>query len=392
MDKKIKLIIFPGNFLPHIGGLETHVDNFVKYLSKNENYDITIITPKTAGGKTREVIHNNVKVRRYPAFEIVFNYPFPKFWSKEFRKIKKEIYNKEYDIVMTRTMFFVNSVLGYVFAKWRKNKIKLVHVEHASDYSKLDSKIKTFVNILVMKTLGRLILKHADKIIGVSNGTKFFLENSFNIKNVKVIRRGVEFEKIYNIKKDKSIRKKYSKKIILSFVGRLIDGKGVQDLIVALKNCKKKFICLIMGDGEYRSKLESLVKENNLEEKILFLGKTPYEKVISILKSSDIFINPSYTEGLPTSVLDALFSRTRVIATNVGGTYEILGKEWNKTNHFLIKEKNPILLLKTINKVITKIENNEKYDFKTIQKEIEKKFNWENHVREYDKILQGVVK
>jgi hypothetical protein len=62
--KKIKLIIFPGYYVPHIGGLETHVDEFVKYLSVDENYDIGAfefvggITPSVPQNVTIQIINN----------------------------------------------------------------------------------------------------------------------------------------------------------------------------------------------------------------------------------------------------------------------------------------------------------------------------------------------
>ena len=105
----LRLIIFPGNFLPHVGGLETHVDEFCDELSKNPNYDITIFSPNVSKGKERERIHKGVKVLRYPAFELTSNYPFPQFWRPKFYSMLFSLYRKDFDIVMTRTRFFSNS-------------------------------------------------------------------------------------------------------------------------------------------------------------------------------------------------------------------------------------------------------------------------------------------
>ena len=106
-----KLIIFPGNFLPNVGGLETHVDEFSKYLSENKNYQITIFSPNVHDSKETEIIHNNVKVIRYPAFFLIPNFPVGKFWSFKFWKMYSNLYSIKYDIVMTRTRFFTNSFL-----------------------------------------------------------------------------------------------------------------------------------------------------------------------------------------------------------------------------------------------------------------------------------------
>jgi len=330
MGKKIKnkiknLIIFPGNYLPHVGGLETHVDEFVKRLSLDKSYRITIFTPNIMDAKEKEILYSNVNMIRYPAFYLVFNFPFPKFWKFEFWKILINLYKKDFDIVMTRTMFFTNTTLGSFFAKFRLKRIKLMHVEHASDYSKLDSFLKSFSNKFYMQTLGRLTLMFADKLVCVSDGTKDFLINQFQRKEseLTVIRRGFNYLKCSKIKENIKLKNKYTGKIIISFVGRLIDGKGVQDVLKALNGITEDYIFLIIGDGQYCGELEKLVNENNLKKNVKFLGKLDHDEVISVLKISDIFVNPSYTEGLPTAVLDGFFTKNKILATDVGGTYEI---------------------------------------------------------------------
>jgi len=62
--KKIKLIIFPGYYVPHIGGLETHVDEFVKYLSVDENYDIYIFAPNIPLNQVFFTVITLMKIRK----------------------------------------------------------------------------------------------------------------------------------------------------------------------------------------------------------------------------------------------------------------------------------------------------------------------------------------
>ena len=390
--KKTNLIIFPGNFLPHVGGLETHVDEFCKYLSKTNKYNITIFVPNVVGAKEKETIHNKVKVIRYPAFELVSNWPFPKLWSFKFWKLYFELYKNKYDIVMTRTMFFTNSTLGLFFSKFRfkKNRIKLVHVEHASDYSKLDSKFKLFMNKFYMKTFGKLLFIFSNKVVAISDATKEFLNKEFmkDVSNVPVVRRGFDYKSIEKINPNEEIKKEYKNKKIITFVGRLIDGKGVQDVIKALKTFDENYIFLIIGDGNYKQKLEELVKENNLQNKVVFLGKMEHSDVLSILKISDVFVNPSYTEGLPTAVLDALFCECKIMATDVGGTYEILSENWNTKRYKLVKMKDIDAIRSSIEILL---KEKSKVDINLIH-EIKKKFDWQNHAKIYDKIISEILK
>lgn len=384
--EKTKLIIFPGNFLPHTGGLESHVDNFVKYLSENyKEYEITIFTPNTENASELEYIHSNVKVIRYPAFFLVHNFPFAKFWELKFWKTLLKLYKENYNIVMTRTMFFFNTSLGTFFAKLRFKPIKLIHVEHGSDFSKLDNKIISFVNKFYMKTLGKLTLILSNKIVCVSEAGKEFLKKEFKIKkDIEVIYRGVDLEYFKTINKSNYFDK-YNENINIVFVGRLIDGKGVQDIIEVIKSLDEKIILHIIGDGEYKSKLIELVIKYNLQERVHFLGKLKHKEVISILKNKPLFINPSYTEGLPTSVLDGLFSGCPIIATNVGGTWEILKDKWNDNYYYQLYEAKDLISLKE--KIINYI--NEKKEAPEIDKE-KLQFNWNEHAKRYHQLIQSL--
>ena len=121
------------------------------------------------------------------------------------------------------------------------------------------------------------------------------------------------------------------KNVVISFVGRLIYAKGVQDLlhaVVQIRNIKirepKNIIVNIVGDGTYRPALERITHELKLDDNVRFLGEMTKEQVREILWQTDIFINPSHSEGLPRSVLEAAAAGLPIIATDVGGTREIL--------------------------------------------------------------------
>lgn len=109
------------------------------------------------------------------------------------------------------------------------------------------------------------------------------------------------------------------------FVGRLIYGKGVQDLIDACNGLwnTADFKLVIVGDGNYRPELEEKVRLS-LSNSVEFTGEVPRFKVFELLRVSDIFVNPSYSEGLPTTVLEAASVGLPIIATDVGGTREIV--------------------------------------------------------------------
>jgi glycosyltransferase involved in cell wall biosynthesis len=122
----------------------------------------------------------------------------------------------------------------------------------------------------------------------------------------------------------------------------------------------------------------------NLQKKIIFLGKMPHNKTMAIMKTFDIFVNPSYTEGLPTSILEASLCKNAIIATNVGGTNEIIT---NNQNGYLIEPKN-IELLK--DKIINLIKNSAKRQIfsKNACKYVKENFSWNKSIKKYLNFLK----
>jgi glycosyltransferase involved in cell wall biosynthesis len=79
---------------------------------------------------------------------------------------------------------------------------------------------------------------------------------------------------------------------------------------------------LVLGEGELRVPLEQQVRKLRLERHVLLPGFRP--DVLSLLKGADVFAMSSVTEGLGTSVLDAMACRKAVVATRVGGIPEVV--------------------------------------------------------------------
>ncbi len=390
---KKKLIIFPGNFLPNIGGLETHVDEFSKYLSKNKDYEITIFTPRVNGGKEKETIHNNVKVIRYPAFYFIPNFPMPKYYSLKFWKSYFSLYKKDYNIVMTRTRFFKNSFLGTFFAKFRINRIKLIHVEHGSSFVSLESKFKTKMAYIYDQIIGRLIFKLSDVNICVSETSHRFVKRYFLKKEkVQIIKRGVDFELYKSNDFDKEIKERFKDKIVITFLGRLFKWKSVSKTIKAYeslpKNLKDKCVLLIVGDGEDYDRLRHLSKED-LDKGIYMLGSVSFERAIKILNSTDIYVHSSSPGGaLSNSLLQAMITKCAIVASPHEGAREVI---INSQNGILLEDNTVEHIKEAITKLIKSKSLRDKYS-KEANKYILNNFNWKNSIKQYEKVFEEVLR
>jgi glycosyltransferase involved in cell wall biosynthesis len=195
----------------------------------------------------------------------------------------------------------------------------------------------------------------------------------------------VEIEKILEAKPNTDLKNKYPNDRIIIFIGRLFEGKGVVDLIKAVSEIKTNNVkCFIVGDGPQKSNLERLAKELKIENKVIFFGYKKQEEVIGILKISDIFVNPSYNEGLPSSVIEAALCQKAIIATKVGGTPEIFT---DRKSGFLIKTKDINLLKEKLELLIGNKNLRENLGESAFE-EVKNRFDWNKNIIKYLNIFE----
>lgn len=380
----MKIIDFSPYYPPHIGGLEKYAEELHENLAKKD-CQITVFAPRIPESAPEEELKANIRIIRYPAFDIIFNYPLPCLWKKEFWRQWKKIDKNEFNIAISTLRFFVQPLMALFFA--RRHKIPLLHIEHCSDYVKNKFFISSISRIVDM-TIGRFSLSHADKIITPSQSAAKFV-NILSGKKSAVIYRGMPFSEIDAIPAQDTLRQQFKDKKIVTYVGRLIYGKGVIHLLEAINFLKRADVFLfIAGDGPEKNNLWEYAKKNNLSKQIKFLGNIPFNEVIGVLKITDIFVNPSYNEGLPTSVLEAGVCRKAIVATNVGGTLEIIT---HNQSGIIIKPYNSKEVINALEKLLDNPELRNRLG-ENARKEIEQKFNWENSVSLYLKEIGFLLK
>jgi glycosyltransferase involved in cell wall biosynthesis len=378
----MKLLIFCPYYPPHIGGLESHADEFNKHLAQKD-VEVVVFTPRLPkSAPEKELIHKKVQVIRFPAFEIIPNYPLPKFWLPKFWLFFVELFRQKFDIAISRTRFFNTSLLALVYAKIKR--VRWIHIEHGSDFVKSGGKLATSAAKIYDYTFGKIVLRSANKVIANSKASAKFCKKLAKNINCEVIYRGVKIRDILSTLPDANFRNKYQDSTIITFLGRLFDGKGVSDLVIALSKLEnKKYICFIVGDGPEKKKLELLSKKLNIQNKIIFFGYQNFDSYIKILKITDIFVSPSYTEGLPTTVAEAALCKNAIVATNVGGTPEIItsGK-----SGYLIEPKD----INSLKEKLAELMNDEDLRKKlgaNAFKEVQNKFDWDKSIGKYLKIF-----
>lgn len=384
----MNLLIFSPYYPPHVGGVEFYAEEMNTYLAKSHH--ITVFTPQLPKSSSQKELLFNKKIEiiRFPAIEIIPNYPLPKLWTPTFWKLFINLFYQKFDIVISHTRFFNTSLLALIYAKIKR--IKWLHIEHGSDFVKSGGKLTTSIAKIYDYTFGKLILNTSNKNVGISKMVASFCNRLTNNASTctTIIHRGINLKKLENITTDKNIATKYKNKTILLFIGRLINGKGILDLVTAIYQLKNQnIICLIIGEGPELETIKLQVDKLNLKNKIKLLGPKNHKDTMAILKASDIFINPSYTEGLPTTVLEAAAYGKAIIATDVGGTSQIIA---HNKNGYLIKPKCITNLKKHLIDLITNPAKIKLFG-QEAKNHIKQKFSWKKSIQKYEKEIKKLL-
>lgn len=197
---------------------------------------------------------------------------------------------------------------------------EVIHTFHGVHFDQsLVGKVKLYMDRLFNYMTSTFISVSEDEM-------KIALENKISDEsNTIVIANGVDIETIQNV--NPLDLKEYVKDgdIVFGTLARLSLQKGIDLLIksVAQQNTPGNWKFLVGGDGEDEDLFKSMVKDEGLEDKIIFLGSinAPY----SFLKSIDCFFSTSRGEGLPLSVLEAMALGLPCVLSDVMG-HRTIGK------------------------------------------------------------------
>ena len=130
-------------------------------------------------------------------------------------------------------------------------------------------------------------------------------------------------------------------------IANLYKTKDIPNLIAALSLISEKYCAIIIGDGPERKKIEQLIKDNNLTDRVYLTGRLSYAECS--LPAFDIFVLPSAKEGLPYALLEAMAAGLPIIATEVGAIPEMIE---NKKTGLLVPPRNTLKLQSAIERMI----------------------------------------
>ena len=300
---------------PYAGGPGYHVFGLSKKLTERK-HQVTIITRGSWKKPYFVETINGLKVYRVRFIPI---YPFHLqphgfFVSKFLKSVESNfdvvhLHNANIPVVETSLPKVVTehgTMKGYIPHRKILDLPSLVVKAFASMYIAIDCKI----------------VKSADRVIAISKGCAEELKFFYGIKNLETINNAVDSMFFCPLK-----NKKGDKNQFILYSGRLSAEKGLVDLVKsAVYICKKygniKFV--IAGNGPLESHIKKLISNFNLEKNFCFTGNLSHDALLKYYQNATLYVLPSYREGLPTTLLEAMSCELPVVATAIPGISEVI--------------------------------------------------------------------
>ncbi|MBE9530613.1 MAG: glycosyltransferase family 4 protein [Proteobacteria bacterium] len=202
----------------------------------------------------------------------------------------------------------------------------------------------------------RFTLRNADAVTVNSSVTeKAVNEIAPELKELHLIPMGVSTRGVKTPNSSMEIRHQYRRGNgpLLIFVGRVVEEKGVEDLIRAVAILAPTFpdiTALIVGEGQDRPVLEEISKTLGLSDRVIFTGWVEPDMIPAYLAAGDIFVGPSREfEAQGLSVIEAMVSGTPVIASRVGGVVDSVRHE---ETGLLVNERSPDEIAAAVERIV----------------------------------------
>ena len=208
-------------------------------------------------------------------------------------------------------------MIKYIFRK------KIAYHMHGGGFSQFYAR-----SSFLQKKLIEHFVNNTDVLICLSRSWERYFKNQFNTKSIIVLNNPIEQVNDIAINKISTVE--------FLFLGKICDAKGVFDLLTVIKDnldtYKQKAKFRFGGNGE-TARLEKFIREHHLESCVSFEGWVSGHEKHRLLSRANVFLLPSYKEGLPMSILEAMNYGLPVISTTVGGIPEVIKPG---TNGFLM--------------------------------------------------------
>lgn len=239
-------------------------------------------------------------------------------WKNAFSEmLDKAVSEFKPDVILSQHLWLLS-----VFTKEKFPQIPLIAITHGTGLRQMEQ-APQFSDYV------KNGCRNIDLVLSLNREQKKLISKKYNypMKKIKVTGTGYKSDLFYHQPKP------YSETVRIIFAGKLSPAKGIQSLIRAITELKTLNLEFVIV-GAANKKDTALVYEMTADthHPIMFTGALPQNELAEYFRKSDIFVLPSFFEGLPLVLIEALACRLRLVISALPGIPEFLGKNLCDTN------------------------------------------------------------
>ena len=375
---KMHICMVGADFPPNCHG----PGNYIYYLSRElvkRGHTVTVIT---RGIWNKSYIHEKIDGISIYRVRFIPVYPFHvRLHGIFLRKVFKSLASN-FDILHLHSPLIPNI----------RTTLPIVLTEHGTVKSDIDNSELIDIHSMVIKLFSREFIsldvkaiRNSDTVIAVSNSCAKDLRDIYKINSrIVTVNNGTDTN-FFIPKERNDMEEPY-----ILYTGRLDSRKGLVDLIESAKYvCQEhseiKFI--LTGKGPNKKYLEQRINELGLKKNFYFAGFVARPKLLQYYQNATVYVLPSYYEGLPTTLLEAMSCGIPTIATDVKGSSEVIA---DGETGLLVPPRDP----KRLAKAILKLLNDKSLRLRiglNARKYVVDNYDWEIITGKIEKIYESLI-
>ena len=303
---RLRIALVTNTYPPRMGGLELHIANLAHNLS-DLGHRIWVLTIASEPGKRMD---GDIRVRTERSYlPIADVISFPAIGTTS--AIARFLREHSIDVVSTHTRFFPMSFVGLRAA--HAARVPVIHTEHGSGFVATPSAPIAVGSRVVDLSMGRSVLRHADRVLAVSPQAAAFAQR-LGARHADVFYNAITPSQHTGPIEDRPTH--------LVFVGRMVAGKGWETFLDAVAALRSRGIAAtgeMIGDGAQLGAAHERCEALGLSEVVDVRGRVPQEEVRSALRGSTLVNPTTLSEGFQTTLLEAISEQGRVVTFDVPG-------------------------------------------------------------------------
>lgn len=388
----MRILFFNYEYPPLGGGAANATFCILKEFAKNSDLEVDLITSSVGSEYELQMMGKNIRIHRLPIGKNSQNLHFQSrkdllvyAWKSYFfgKKLIEQMEERKLRYDLTHSFFSVPC--GFV--SWllkRKYSLSYIISLRGSDVPGYSDRFNLIY--VLLRPLIKFIWSAAAAVVSNSQGLRELALETNKKQKIDIIFNGIN---TVDFRPSEALKRR-DKFIITPGASRITQRKGLRYLIEAVAALAPRYphiFLRIMGEGNEKEALLKLVEARKMEDHVQFVGRIPREEVMPYYQEASVFVLPSFNEGMSNAMLEALATGLPIIATQTGGTDELVE---NGENGLVVRMKDSADLAEKIEKVMQDETLRKKMGEKSRLRA--QKQSWEEVSRQYADLYNNVAK